>query len=70
VVLYAEKNWNITLPGFSGDDIKLYRKQVIPIIRNEFMQISCLSFILFRRKLLDNYILKFIGFGIRIAECE
>jgi transcription initiation factor TFIID subunit 12 len=24
----TEKNWNITLPGFGGDEIKGYRKPV------------------------------------------
>ncbi|XP_020581415.1 transcription initiation factor TFIID subunit 12 isoform X2 [Phalaenopsis equestris] len=26
IVLYVERNWNMTLPGFGGDDIKLYKK--------------------------------------------
>lgn len=26
VLLHLERNWNTTLPGFSGDEIKIYRK--------------------------------------------
>ncbi|TVU36434.1 hypothetical protein EJB05_18368, partial [Eragrostis curvula] len=31
----AERSWNITLPGFSGDEIKLYKKQHINDIHRE-----------------------------------
>lgn len=26
--VFIEKNWNMTLPGFGGDEIKSYKKQV------------------------------------------
>ncbi|XP_062207520.1 transcription initiation factor TFIID subunit 12-like isoform X2 [Phragmites australis] len=35
VLLHAEKSWNITLPGFSGDEIKLYKKQHVNDIHRE-----------------------------------
>jgi len=35
VLLHAERSWNITLPGFSGDEIKLYKKQHINDIHRE-----------------------------------
>ncbi|XP_062226651.1 transcription initiation factor TFIID subunit 12-like [Phragmites australis] len=35
VLLHAEKSWNITLPGFSGDEIKLYKKPHVNDIHRE-----------------------------------
>ncbi|KAI4341964.1 hypothetical protein MLD38_026631 [Melastoma candidum] len=35
ILLHLERNWNITLPGFSGDEIKSYRKQVINDVHKE-----------------------------------
>lgn len=32
ILLHLERNWNITLPGFGGDEIKSYRKPVRIII--------------------------------------
>lgn len=40
VVPHAERNWNITPPGFSSEEIKLYRKQVILIIHNDILKIQ------------------------------
>lgn len=28
ILLHLERNWNMTLPGFSGDEIKTYKKPV------------------------------------------
>ncbi|XP_020094962.1 transcription initiation factor TFIID subunit 12 [Ananas comosus] len=28
ILLYVERNWNMTLPGFGGDEIKCYKKQI------------------------------------------
>lgn len=28
ILFHTEKNWNITLPGFGGDEIKGFRKPV------------------------------------------
>lgn len=35
VLLHLEKNWNITLPGFGGDEIKNYRKPLSTDIHKE-----------------------------------
>ncbi|CAN1357486.1 Transcription initiation factor TFIID subunit 12 [Linum perenne] len=35
ILLHLEKNWNITLPGFSGDEIKTYRKPLTNDIHKE-----------------------------------
>ncbi|XP_008674802.1 transcription initiation factor TFIID subunit 12 isoform X3 [Zea mays] len=35
VLSITERSWNITLPGFSGDEIKLYKKQHINDIHRE-----------------------------------
>jgi hypothetical protein len=35
----AERSWNITLPGFSGDEIKLYKKQVIQFVHSYFSSV-------------------------------
>ncbi|KAJ8754072.1 hypothetical protein K2173_001970 [Erythroxylum novogranatense] len=29
ILLHVERNWNMTLPGFGGDEIKTYRKPVV-----------------------------------------
>ncbi|KAI4318835.1 hypothetical protein MLD38_032499 [Melastoma candidum] len=35
ILLHLERNWNITLPGFSSDEIKSYRKPVINDVHKE-----------------------------------
>ncbi|CAM8973383.1 unnamed protein product [Rhodiola kirilowii] len=35
VLLHLERNWNLTIPGFGGDEIKSYRKPVINDIHRE-----------------------------------
>ncbi|KAL0905461.1 hypothetical protein M5K25_023883 [Dendrobium thyrsiflorum] len=35
ILLYVERNWNMTLPGFGGDDIKLYKKPYTTDIHKE-----------------------------------
>ncbi|KAK1668347.1 hypothetical protein QYE76_056506 [Lolium multiflorum] len=35
VLLHAERSWNITLPGFTGDEIKLYKKPHVNDIHRE-----------------------------------
>ncbi|CAI0408222.1 unnamed protein product [Linum tenue] len=35
ILLHLEKNWNITLPGFSGDEIKTYQKPLTNDIHKE-----------------------------------
>ncbi|XP_020533184.1 transcription initiation factor TFIID subunit 12 isoform X2 [Jatropha curcas] len=35
ILLHLERNWNITLPGFSGDEIKTYRKPLTSDIHKE-----------------------------------
>ncbi|KAK4784422.1 hypothetical protein SAY86_018790 [Trapa natans] len=35
ILLHLEKNWNITLPGFSGDEIKSFKKPVTNDIHRE-----------------------------------
>lgn len=35
ILLHLERNWNITLPGFSGDEIKSYRKPLVNDIHKE-----------------------------------
>ncbi|KAK2454789.1 transcription initiation factor TFIID subunit [Trifolium repens] len=35
ILLHLEKNWNITLPGFGGDEIKNYRKPISSDIHKE-----------------------------------
>ncbi|KAK7278646.1 hypothetical protein RJT34_23680 [Clitoria ternatea] len=35
ILLHLEKNWNMTLPGFGGDEIKSYKKQVTSDIHKE-----------------------------------
>ncbi|KAB1221301.1 Transcription initiation factor TFIID subunit 12 [Morella rubra] len=35
ILLHLEKNWNMTLPGFGGDEIKSYRKPVTNDIHKE-----------------------------------
>ncbi|KAF9679902.1 hypothetical protein SADUNF_Sadunf06G0063800 [Salix dunnii] len=35
ILLHLDKNWNMTLPGFSGDEIKSYRKQVTNDVHKE-----------------------------------
>ncbi|KAJ6363058.1 hypothetical protein OIU78_003277 [Salix suchowensis] len=35
ILLHLDRNWNMTLPGFGGDEIKSYRKQVINDVHKE-----------------------------------
>ncbi|CAL0319763.1 unnamed protein product [Lupinus luteus] len=35
ILLHLEKNWNMTLPGFGGDEIKSYRRQPVSDIHKE-----------------------------------
>ncbi|KAK7282215.1 hypothetical protein RIF29_10835 [Crotalaria pallida] len=35
ILLHLEKNWNMTLPGFGGDEIKSYRRQPVCDIHRE-----------------------------------
>lgn len=35
ILLHLERNWNMTLPGFSGDEIKIYKKPVANDIHRE-----------------------------------
>lgn len=35
ILLHLEKNWNMTLPGFGGDEIKSYRRQITSDIHKE-----------------------------------
>ncbi|CAI9097769.1 OLC1v1034257C2 [Oldenlandia corymbosa var. corymbosa] len=35
ILLHLERNWNMTLPGFSGDEIKTYKKPFISDIHKE-----------------------------------
>uniref|UniRef100_A0A2C9V9F8 Transcription initiation factor TFIID subunit 12 domain-containing protein n=1 Tax=Manihot esculenta TaxID=3983 RepID=A0A2C9V9F8_MANES len=35
ILLHLERNWNMTLPGFSGDEIKTYRKPITSDIHKE-----------------------------------
>ncbi|GER29082.1 transcription initiation factor TFIID subunit 12 [Striga asiatica] len=35
IMLHLERNWNITLPGFGGDEIKLYKKPTVTEIHRE-----------------------------------
>lgn len=35
ILLHLERNWNMTLPGFSGDEIKGYRKPLTSDIHKE-----------------------------------
>ncbi|XP_057974857.1 transcription initiation factor TFIID subunit 12 isoform X2 [Malania oleifera] len=35
IILHLERNWNMTLPGFSGDEIKTYKKPVVNDIHRE-----------------------------------
>ncbi|XP_048225652.1 transcription initiation factor TFIID subunit 12 isoform X2 [Ricinus communis] len=35
ILLHLERNWNMTLPGFSGDEIKTYRKPLTSDIHKE-----------------------------------
>ncbi|KAK7345359.1 hypothetical protein VNO77_15962 [Canavalia gladiata] len=35
ILLHLEKNWNMTLPGFGGDEIKSYRRQLPTDIHKE-----------------------------------
>ncbi|KAJ4747654.1 Transcription initiation factor TFIID subunit 12 [Rhynchospora pubera] len=39
ILLHAERNWNITPPGFSGEELKLYRKQNVSDIHRERLQL-------------------------------
>lgn len=35
ILLHVERNWNMTLPGFGGDEIKCYKKQLTNDIHKE-----------------------------------
>lgn len=35
ILLYVERNWNMSLPGFSGDEVKLYKKPYVNDIHKE-----------------------------------
>ncbi|VFQ88057.1 unnamed protein product [Cuscuta campestris] len=35
ILLHAERNWNITLPGFTGDEIRTYKKPLTTDIHRE-----------------------------------
>lgn len=35
ILLHLERNWNMTLPGFGGDDIRAYKKQFTSDIHKE-----------------------------------
>ncbi|KAG8078534.1 hypothetical protein GUJ93_ZPchr0007g5982 [Zizania palustris] len=57
VLLHAERSWNITLPGFSGDEIKLYKKPHVNDIHRErltlvlTLPILCVGNVMFRNVL-------------------
>ncbi|KAG5544641.1 hypothetical protein RHGRI_017170 [Rhododendron griersonianum] len=42
--LMSERNWNTTLPGFSGDEIKIYRKHFQVILTKNDLQRYVLNF--------------------------
>lgn len=42
ILLHLDRNWNMTLPGFCGDEIKSYRKQVTNDIHKE--RLAAVSF--------------------------
>lgn len=35
ILVHLERNWNLTLPGFSGDEIKTYKKPLTTDIHKE-----------------------------------
>ncbi|KAL2250759.1 transcription initiation factor TFIID subunit 12 [Sesamum indicum] len=35
ILLHLERNWNMTLPGFGGDEIKTYKKPIVSDIHRE-----------------------------------
>ncbi|KAL3825784.1 hypothetical protein ACJIZ3_021813 [Penstemon smallii] len=35
ILLHLERNWNMTLPGFGGDEIKLYKKPFVSDVHRE-----------------------------------
>lgn len=35
ILLHLERNWNMTLPGFSGDEIKTYKKPITNEVHKE-----------------------------------
>lgn len=35
IILHLERNWNMTLPGFGGDEIKVYQKKFVNDIHSE-----------------------------------
>ncbi|KAI3471957.1 hypothetical protein Pfo_028645 [Paulownia fortunei] len=35
IILHLERNWNMTLPGFGGDEIKIYKKPIVSEIHRE-----------------------------------
>lgn len=39
ILLHVERNWNMTLPGFSGDEIKCYKKQFTNDIHKERLSV-------------------------------
>ena len=48
----AERNWNIALPGFAGDEIKSYRKPVRIVMC--FTVLYCVVILSFDDDLIDN----------------
>lgn len=35
ILLHLERNWNVALPGFGGDDIRTYKKPIVSDIHRE-----------------------------------
>ncbi|XP_042373520.1 transcription initiation factor TFIID subunit 12-like isoform X1 [Zingiber officinale] len=42
ILLHVERNWNITLPGFGGDEVKCYKKQITNDIHKERLAVVCI----------------------------
>ncbi|KAJ6922314.1 transcription initiation factor TFIID subunit 12 [Populus alba x Populus x berolinensis] len=67
ILLHLDRNWNMTLPGFCGDEIKSYRKQVTNDIHKE--RLAVVSFAPKSSHPIGMHVLKYTYDSIHVYMC-